>query len=48
VGLIGYKLKRVTLQGGWRYLVIHKQPTGGSFAELAQTGVIVGAVVPLK
>jgi hypothetical protein len=48
VGLIGYKLKRATLQGGWRYLVIHKQPTGGSFAELAQTGVIVGAVIPLK
>jgi hypothetical protein len=48
VGLIGYKLKRVTLQGGWRYLVIHKQPTSGSFAELAQTGVIVGAVIPLK
>jgi hypothetical protein len=48
VGLIGYKLKRVTLQGGWRYLVIHKQPTNGSFADLAQTGVIVGAVIPLK
>ena len=43
-----YKVKRVTLQGGWRYLVIHKQPTSGSFAELAQTGVIVGAVIPLK
>jgi len=48
VGLIGYKLKRVTLQGGWRYLVIHKQPTSGSFVDLAQTGVIVGAVIPLK
>ncbi|HEY1472016.1 MAG TPA: hypothetical protein VGF61_23450 [Candidatus Acidoferrum sp.] len=48
VGLIGYKLKRVTLQGGWRYLVIHKQPISGSFIDLAQTGVIVGAVISLK
>jgi hypothetical protein len=48
LGLIGYKLKWVTLQGGWRYLVIHKQPTSGSFVDLAQTGVLVGAVIPLK
>jgi hypothetical protein len=48
VGLLGYKLKRVTLQGGWRYLVIHKTPTSGSFVDLAQTGVVLGAVIPLK
>ena len=48
VGLLGYKMKRVTLQGGWRYLVIHKQPTGEAFADLAMTGVVIGAVIPLK
>jgi hypothetical protein len=48
VGLIGYKLKKVTLQGGWRYLVIHRQPSSGSFVDLAQTGAIIGAVIPLK
>jgi hypothetical protein len=46
--LIGYKLKRVTLQGGWRYLVVHRLPTSRSYVELAQTGVILGAVIPLK
>jgi hypothetical protein len=41
-------LKRVTLQGGWRYLVIHKRPTGQAFVDLAMTGVALGAVIPLK
>jgi hypothetical protein len=41
-------LKRVTLQGGWRYLVIHKRPTGQAFVDLAMTGVVLGAVIPLK
>jgi hypothetical protein len=48
VGLLGYKLKRVTIQGGWRYLVIHKKHTGTAFADLAMTGVVLGAVIPLK
>jgi hypothetical protein len=48
VGLIGYKMKRVTLQGGWRYLVIHKKHTGDAFADLAMTGVVLGVVIPLK
>jgi len=48
VGLLGYKMKRVTLQGGWRYLVIHKQNTGMAFADLAMTGVVIGAIIPLK
>lgn len=48
VGLLGYKLKRVSLQGGWRYLVIHQSPTTRSFIDLAMTGVVVGAVIPLK
>jgi hypothetical protein len=48
VGLLGYKLKRVTLQGGWRYLVIHKQNAGKAFAELAMTGVVIGVLIPLK
>lgn len=48
VGLLGYKVKRVTLQGGWRYLVIHKAPTGAAFVDLAITGVVVGVVIPVK
>lgn len=48
VGLLGYKLKKITLQAGWRYLAIHKAPGGNAFVDLAQTGVILGAVIPLK
>jgi hypothetical protein len=48
VGLLGYKLKKVTLQGGWRYLVIHRAPTGASFADLAMTGIVLGVVIPVK
>jgi len=48
IGLIGYRIKRVTLAGGWRYLVIHKSPTNQSFVDLGMTGVILGLVIPLK
>jgi hypothetical protein len=48
VGLLGYKLKRLTLQGGWRYLVIHKAPASTAFLDLAMTGAIVGVVIPIK
>jgi hypothetical protein len=48
VGLLGYKLKRVSLQGGWRYLVIHQSPTTRSFVDLGMTGLVLGAVIPLK
>ena len=48
VGLFGYQLKKVILQGGWRYLAIHKAPTENAFVDLAQTGVILGVVIPLK
>ena len=48
VGLIGYKLKKVTLETGWRYLTIHKDPTGGSFVNVSMTGIVFGAVIPLK
>ena len=48
VGLVGYKLKRLMLEGGWRYLAIHKEHTGQSFVDLAQTGVVIGVVIPLK
>ena len=48
LGLLGYKLKRVTLQGGWRYLVIHQKPAGQAFLNLAMTGVVIGVVIPLK
>jgi hypothetical protein len=48
VGLLGYKVKRVTLLGGWRYLVIHKTPNDHAFADLAMTGVVLGVVIPVK
>ena len=48
VGLLGYKLKKVTLQGGWRYLVIHKAPAHSAFVDLAMTGVVLGVVIPVK
>jgi hypothetical protein len=48
VGLLGYKIKRVTIQGGWRYLVIHKAPGENAFVDMAMTGVIVGVVIPVK
>lgn len=48
VGLLGYKLKKVTLQGGWRYLVIHKDRPRQAFADLAMTGVVLGVVIPVK
>ena len=38
----------MTLEGGWGYLVIHKQHTGESFIDLAMTGVVIGVVIPLK
>ena len=39
VELLGYKLKKVTLQGGWRYSAIHKTPAHTAFVNLAMTGV---------
>jgi hypothetical protein len=48
VGLLGYKLKKMTLQGGWRYLAIHKSPVGQAFVDLAMSGVVAGVVIPLK
>jgi hypothetical protein len=48
VGLLGYKVKRLTLLGGWRYLVIHKTPNDHAFADLAMTGVVLGVVIPVK
>lgn len=48
VGLLGYQLERVTLQGGWRYLVAHKSPAGNAYVDAAMTGIVLGAVIPLK
>jgi len=48
IGLLGYKVKKVTLQGGWRYLAIHKGPSERTSVDLAMTGVILGVVTPLK
>jgi hypothetical protein len=48
VGLLGYRVKRVTLEGGWRYLVIHRSPSATSFANLTMTGLVLDVVIPLK
>ena len=48
VGLIGFKVRKVMLETGWRYTTIHKTPTDGSFVNLSITGVVFAAVIPLK
>lgn len=47
-GLIGWKLKKFTLQGGWRYLSVNYRPTGGFVYDMNTSGLIFGATIPLK
>jgi hypothetical protein len=48
VGLLGYRLKRATLQGGWRYLVVHRSQNQDTFVNAGMTGVVFGVVIPIK
>src|SRR5882672_7048641 len=49
-GLLGWKFKKLTLQGGWRYLSVNYRPSGSaSFVyDMATSGLIFGVTIPLK
>jgi hypothetical protein len=50
VGLLGWKCKKLTLQGGWRYLSVNYRPGGSAsfIYDMATSGLIFGATIPLK
>lgn len=48
VGLIGWKLKRVILQAGWRYLTVNYRPSGGVICDLTISGLVLGMTIPLR
>lgn len=48
VGLFGYKLKKVDLLAGYRYLDVNYRPSTGAVLDLHQSGVIFGVNIPLK
>jgi hypothetical protein len=49
-GLLGWKFKRFSLQGGWRYMSVNYRPSGSVrfIYDLATSGLIIGATIPLK
>jgi hypothetical protein len=47
-GLIGWKLKKVVLQAGWRYLTVHYRPSGGTIFDATISGLVLGVTIPLK
>jgi hypothetical protein len=47
-GLIGWKFKKFTLQTGWRYLTVDYRPGGGTICDVAISGLVLGATIPLK
>jgi len=47
-GLIGWKFKKFTLQTGWRYLAVNYRPSGGTICDVAISGLVLGATIPLK
>jgi hypothetical protein len=49
-GLLGWKFKRFSLQGGWRYVSVNYRPGGStSFVyDMATSGLIFGATISLK
>jgi hypothetical protein len=46
-GLIGWKLKKVVLQAGYRYLSVNYRP-GGSVYDVTMSGLLLGVTIPLK
>lgn len=50
VGLLGWKCKKLTLQGGWRYLSVNYRPGGSAsfIYDMATSGLIFGVTIPLK
>jgi hypothetical protein len=49
-GLLGWNLKKLSLQGGWRYMSVNYRPCGGVrfVYDMATSGLIFGATIPLK
>ena len=47
-GLIGWKFKKLILQGGWRYLSVNYRPSGGATFDATISGLVLGATIPLK
>ncbi len=47
-GLIGYKLKRVILQAGWRYLHVNYRPSSSFVLDVNETGLLLGVTIPIK
>jgi hypothetical protein len=46
-GLIGWKLKKMILQAGYRYLTVNYRP-GSTVCDMTISGLILGATIPLK
>ena len=49
-GLLGWKSKKVSLQGGWRYVSVNYRPSGSLrfVYDMATSGLIFGVTIPLK
>jgi hypothetical protein len=47
-GLIGWKLKKLTLLGGWRYMSVDYRPGGGFIYDMTTSGLLLGVTIPLK
>lgn len=48
VGVLGYQLKKTTLQAGWRYLHVNYRPNNGFVLDVGQSGLLLGVTIPLK
>jgi hypothetical protein len=49
-GLLGWKFKKFTLQGGWRYMSVNYRPSGSVrfVYDMATSGLLFGVTIPLK
>jgi len=49
-GLLGWKSKKVSLQGGWRYVSVNYRPSGSVrfVYDMATSGLLFGVTIPLK
>jgi hypothetical protein len=49
-GLLGWKFKKVNLQGGWRYVSVNYRPSGSVrfVYDMATSGLLFGVTIPLK
>ena len=49
-GLLGWKLKKFSLQAGWRYVSVNYRPSGSVrfVYDMATSGLLFGVTIPLK